>query len=66
MLADSISEKIGDDWPVHLDQLTKVHFKSPIQVYILLDAALLPYLLISSEIVMEILAWSFYVISLQR
>jgi len=24
MLADSISEKIGDDWPVHLDQLTKL------------------------------------------
>jgi len=24
MLADSISEKIGDNWPVHLDQLTKL------------------------------------------
>jgi len=24
MLADLISEKIGDDWPVHLDQLTKL------------------------------------------
>jgi len=24
MLADVISEKIGDDWPVHLDQLTKL------------------------------------------
>jgi len=24
MLADLISEKIGDDWPVHLDQLTQI------------------------------------------
>lgn len=24
MLADVISEKIGDDWPVHLDQLTQI------------------------------------------
>ena len=24
MLADLISDKIGDEWPVHLDQLTQI------------------------------------------